>query len=573
MEQNRLDNISWTVAEDYSKPWNEQLFPQMDFYTAALRGAIAKYYCSSTIDAFLNRFVLKQNNRKELLSIAKILLEELVTQKLIGERPGLEEKRELHIRRFYEELPSRKLLLDREIELCYYKWKQGQVPTASPLTWSLVKDILSFQPKKTGDTMEVLHFLKLIYDKYFHICASLPPDEKESYDRFTEKKEHKSAQHISTHPSQLLKEEDLEKFHIGSAEFSEVEQEDASGKIQRDDISSPLLPRKNIYRITQKHYGKEILPRYKVQQMEREISTGIHEKIHLYFSGGEFEEENSYFQSRIEENYKENTAYYNKNFLIYERGIRKLMTTIKNSLLEENEESEIRSDTGNIVAKDLWKYFYLGEEKIFQKKQKCDSKDLYVDILLDSSASQEERKSQVAAECYIIASALTRLKIKTRVLGFNNFYNYLIIQKFRDYHDSEVKNTEIFRYTPSGSNRDGMAIKLMRHLSEQNHDQRRILIILSDGKPNDEIHLNIIGAQSLEGENYVDEQAILDTAKEVLLTKLKKIHTFGVFTGEEEDIEKIKKIYGTDFAYITDLSRFHDIVGIFLKTFSQKILD
>lgn len=569
-DTNRWDNISWTVAENYTLSWNELLFPSLDFYSSALRGAVEKYYSTQTMEEFLRRFALKQNNAKELLTIAQILLEELVSTPLLKQRPGLWEQRDKSIQTFYDTLPSRGLELATELKLAYYQRKKNKVPVAAPLTLQLVEDILRFCPQK-NDTTEVIQFLQHLYDKYFHVSSTLPPDEKKTYETFVQKKKI-DVPHIQQTSSQpLLAEEELEKFNIGSAEFTEVEQEDSDKSRREEDVKTAALPRNDIYHITQKHYGKEVFPRYKVQQWEKEISTGIHQDIHLYFAGGEFAEENSYYAARVEDNFSENMEYYNNNHLTYERGIRKLMVTIQNALLEENENSPVRSNTGQLIAKDLWKYSYLGEDRIFQKVQKWETKDLYVDILLDSSASQDSRKSQVATECYIIASALTRLHIKTRVISFNNFYNYLVLKIYRDYLDSPVKNTEIFRYTPSGSNRDGMAIKLLRHQMEQHRDQRRIIIVLSDGKPNDEIHLNIVGTQDIDGQDYVEETALHDTAKEVLMTKLKDIHIFGVFMGEEEDIGKVKKIYGTDFAYITDVRRFHDVVGIFLKTFAQKM--
>ena len=111
----------------------------------------------------------------------------------------------------------------------------------------------------------------------------------------------------------------------------------------------------------------------------------------------------------------------------------------------------------------------------------------------------------------------------------------------------------------------------MRHLISKNHDSRRFLIILTDGLPFDEIDIGVVGASKTPGENYKDEEAVMDTSKEILLTRLKGINTFGVFTGEESESTNIKKIYGSDYAYISDLARFHKLVGIFLKTYANKI--
>ena len=163
------------------------------------------------------------------------------------------------------------------------------------------------------------------------------------------------------------------------------------------------------------------------------------------------------------------------------------------------------------------------------------------------------------------------MNIKTRVVFYNNFYNYLIVRKVKDYKDSRLKNKDIFYYNPTGSNRDGFAIKYMRYIIDKDYRKRNILIILSDGKPNDEINLGLIGANKVKGQDYVKEDAVKDSAKEILLTKLKGIYTFGVFTGEEEDIKSVKKIYGKDFCYINNINRFHEVVGIFLKTFAEKL--
>ncbi|MDO5715313.1 MAG: hypothetical protein Q4P25_01895 [Tissierellia bacterium] len=567
IDTNRLNNISWTVAEDYSPQWDEILFPNLDRYTAALRGFLHRSFQMELFQDFFQEYVLKLNNRQELLAIARVLFDFLTKEDLLSLRPGVRYFRQKHIETFLETLKHGKITLSLEIEQAYYQLEQGKIPRASQTTRQLLDDIFAFDEK---DSYRVLTFLQFLYDKYFHLEEYLPPDKKIRY-REAKKKPGEILSKKAKSTTRFLEEEDLEKYTIGSAEFTELYQEEEGQRLPEEESKAVTFPDQDIYQIAKKHYGIEKIPRHHVMALERELATGIHEGIHFYFASGEFSDKNSYFSQRIQDNYEENINYYNENFLLYERGIRKLMEIIKNSLLQDNEDEILRSDTGKIVPKDLWKYIYLGERRVFEKVQKFDSKDLYVDILLDSSASQEERKKDIATEGYIIASALTRLKIKTRVWGFNNFYNYLILRKYRDYNDSQIKNTEIFKYTPSGSNRDGLAIRLIRHLMESSRDQRRILIILSDGKPNDEIHLNIVGSRNLEGQDYTDDTAILDSAREVLFTRLRDINLFGVFTGESEDISKVKKIYGTDFAYITDISRFHEVVGIFLKTFAPKI--
>ena len=59
--------------------------------------------------------------------------------------------------------------------------------------------------------------------------------------------------------------------------------------------------------------------------------------------------------------------------------------------------------------------------------------------------------------------------------------------------------------------------------------------------------------------------AIKDTASEVFNIKLNGKHILGVFTGNDEDLEYEKMIYGKDFAYIRRLDRFSSIIGFYFE--------
>ena len=67
-----------------------------------------------------------------------------------------------------------------------------------------------------------------------------------------------------------------------------------------------------------------------------------------------------------------------------------------------------------------------------------------VDVLIDASGSQRSRQGQVALQAFIISEALSNLDIPFRVTSFCTFWDYTILQKFRDYDDSRKKNGRIF---------------------------------------------------------------------------------------------------------------------------------
>lgn len=568
-DENRLKNIFWTLSDFYDFDiFNFSLKPE-DSYEAALLGHASRYFDFYVLDDFFKKYVNLLNNKKDLWEISKLVLENIFSKEMILERPGTLDFKKDHDEEILKNLNRRKIIMTTELKIGYIRKERGQYPKVQRVLEEMLGEIYNF---KERDTFKYLDFLRYIFKKYFHINKDLPHDTEESYEEF--KKEAKSnSTSKKNSPYQrknLLDNTFLERYNIESAEFTFFNDDYRDINVEEDTLVSKPGD-KNIYKALVKRYGIEKIKRHTADRIAQEISTGIHEEIKFFFPVGEFENKSSYYAQEEMGNYSDNLNFYERNKLQNSRAIRELAGVIKNSLLKESEDEILKSTSGKIIPSEIWKTRELNEDRIFEKINRKDSNEIFVDILLDSSASQNERKEILATESYIIAEALTSLNIKTRIFSYNNFYNYLVIKKYRDYNDPRIKNKDIFKYSPSGSNRDGLAIKFMRHLVSKNRDARRFLIVLTDGLPFDEIDIGVVGASKTPGENYKDEEAVMDTSKEVLLTRLKGINTFGVFTGEEAESMNIKKIYGNDYAYITDIARFHKVVGIFLKTYANKI--
>lgn len=568
-DENRLKNIFWTLSDFYDFDiFNFSLKPE-DSYEAALLGHASRYFDFYVLDDFFKKYVNLLNNKKDLWEISKLVLENIFSREMILERPGTLDFKNDHDEEILKNLNRRKIIMTTEIKIGYIRKERGQYPKVQRVLEEMLGEIYNF---KKRDTFKYLDFLRYIFKKYFHINKDLPHDTEESYEEFKkEAKSNSSSKKNSPYQRKnLLDNTFLERYNIESAEFTFFNDDYRDINVEEDALVSKPGD-KNIYKALVKRYGIEKIKRHTADRIAQEISTGIHEEIKFFFPVGEFENKSSYYAQEEMGNYSDNLNFYERNKLQNSRAIRELAGVIKNSLLKESEDEILKSTSGKIIPSEIWKTRELNEDRIFEKINRKDSNEIFVDILLDSSASQNERKEILATESYIIAEALTSLNIKTRIFSYNNFYNYLVIKKYRDYNDPRIKNKDIFKYSPSGSNRDGLAIKFMRHLVSKNRDARRFLIVLTDGLPFDEIDIGVVGASKTPGENYKDEEAVMDTSKEVLLTRLKGINTFGVFTGEEAESMNIKKIYGNDYAYITDIARFHKVVGIFLKTYANKI--
>ena len=233
------------------------------------------------------------------------------------------------------------------------------------------------------------------------------------------------------------------------------------------------------------------------------------------------------------------------------------------TLVQEEIPDCLASDSGKIVANKLWRIDRSKSNKVFVKTLDNNKGNFAVDILIDSSGSQRMNQSKVAIQAYILAQALTLAGIPNRVLGFSSFLHYTVIKRFRDYQSPLTANENIFEYFCSGNNRDGLAIKATCQELLRRPEDNKILIVLSDGRPND---INVGKDQDDDGHSaYCGKAAIEDTAKEIRLARQQGILVLGVFTGNEQDLMAEKLIYGKDFAYIKHINRFSEIVIKYLK--------
>ena len=109
------------------------------------------------------------------------------------------------------------------------------------------------------------------------------------------------------------------------------------------------------------------------------------------------------------------------------------------------------------------------------------------------------------------------------------------MRRFREYDEKAEADWRILEFTSSSSNRDGLALRAAADGLLHRPEENKILIMLSDGRPND-----------------------------VVLNR-PNVKNLGVFAGEEQDLSAERRIFGKDFAYIRTLSTFAHVVGRYLK--------
>jgi cobalamin biosynthesis protein CobT len=311
------------------------------------------------------------------------------------------------------------------------------------------------------------------------------------------------------------------------------------------------------------NFGKTYLSELEEKRMNQLMCRDIHSDCSLYFTEG-------ILKSPVKRNYQYEYAkrLKNKNIWLYhdkhrivKRNISLLTEMLKKSLVIKSENQEILSDRGMIVPSRLWRLGRSSDAQVFKRELKGDSSDFVVDVLIDASGSQMSRQGEVALQAYIISEALSNAELPHRVMSYCTFWDYTILHRFREYDDPRSANENIFNYVTSSNNRDGLAIRAAGYGLLNREEEKKILIILSDGRPYDVI-VNRPNAKNPAP--YHGKYAITDTAAQIRKLRSQGVSVLGVFAGEEKDLATEKKIFGKDFAYIRNITGFSKIVGRYL---------
>ncbi len=312
------------------------------------------------------------------------------------------------------------------------------------------------------------------------------------------------------------------------------------------------------------NYGRSYLSGQEQQRMNRSLCRGAHADCSLYFTDG-------ILSGMVKKNYQseyarrarsENLKAYGHCMRVSRRNVEHLSDTLRRALTARSEREVLPSEFGRIVPVKLWKVGRSRDKKLFERELRKDNSDFAVYVLIDASGSQKRRQSLVALQGFIISEALSIVEIPHQVMGFCTFWDYTVMQRYRDYDDPREANQKIFEFYASSNNRDGLAIRAAADSLMSRPEEHKVLIVLSDGRPND-IIVNRPGSRNPMP--YSGDYAVRDTAAEVRKVRAMGISVLGVFAGEEQDLQAERRIFGRDFAYIRDIMNFSGVVGRYLR--------
>lgn len=574
--ENRIQNLLWTVSGDYGleiRP-DVSLFLRSEsiaLYDGIKQGAFARYYDKECMGLYLVKKVFLQADEGALTLLAQLCIEEAVGERICIERPGVKSMQrqafEDILEQEFEEMPSPGDYLGRLKAAVLRRRLEGSAYRVEKKLQGFLDLVVSSSEAK--DTMELIRVIDQLYN-------SLVDPSFERLHGNLEKVLSVTMKELSDYPwedflTEELYEEALESYaaqltnQITGLEDQAVteEMEENRRKKHRITVVSQEALEK-AYTYVELNYGKTYLSKREEKRMNDLMCRGIHSDCSLYFTEG-------ILKNPVKRNYQFEYAkrLKNKNIWLYhdkhrivKHNIAALTDILKKSLALRSESENVLSDRGTILPSRLWRVGRSSEARVFQRELKADAADFVVDVLIDASGSQMGRQGEVAIQAYIISEALSNVEIPHRVMSFCTFWDYTILHRFREYDAPRSANEDIFNYVTSSNNRDGLAIKTAGYSLLQREEEKKILIVLSDGRPYDMI-VNRPNAKNPKP--YQGKTAVLDTATEVRRLRNLDVSVLGVFAGEEKDLSTEKKIFGKDFAYIRNIRNFSKIVGRYLK--------
>ena len=573
--ENRIRNLLWTVSGDYQldmKP-DVSLFLRskaIALYDGIKQGALARYYDKDMLGLYLVKKIFLQAGENELTFVAQLCIEEAIGDKICEERPGIRDMQRQCMEDILEQefdiLPDLRDIPGRlKVAVLRRRLNNGE--------WHVEKKLQPFMEliERAGNSTDTLELIRVIDELYNRL---MDPD-FESMHGTLEQVLAVTMEDLTEYSwedflSEEMYEEVLESYaeqltnSVSGLENSAVteEMEEKRQKKRSVKVVTPEMLEK-AYTYVELNYGKSYLSEAEEKKINYQMCRGIHSDCSLYFTEG-------ILKNPVKSNYQyeyakrlrnKNIWFYHDKHRIVKHNITVLTETLRKSLVLRSETQTVLSDRGMIVPSRLWRIGRTNDAKLFQQELKGEISDFVVDVLIDASGSQMKRQGDVALQAYIISEALSNVDIPYRVMSFCTFWDYTIMHRFRRYDDPRSENDNIFNYVTSSNNRDGLAIRTAGYDLLQREEEKKIMIILSDGRPYDVI-INRPNAKNPEP--YQGKAAIADTATEVRRLRNLDVSVLGVFAGEEKDLATEKKIFGKDFAYIRDVANFSKIVGRYL---------
>jgi hypothetical protein len=311
-------------------------------------------------------------------------------------------------------------------------------------------------------------------------------------------------------------------------------------------------------------FGALICPPAALERLEHDVCTGAHEGCRLWISDGaaeaapEPDPQLAALARAADEQYRANRAFYEANRRAFEAVAHRLAQSLTDRLHSASTFTEKRRTRGRIEAARAWRLALLDDDHVFARRVPADDPGVAVDLLLDASGSRSDACAAVAAQAYIVGKSLASCGIDVRLWAFSSMRGYTVLRLFNR-STAAAELAHVFRYTASGMNRDGLALRCVGALAPARASDQRLVLMLTDAAPMDDtgmVRENEKGARTVV--DYNGRAAVDDTAQIVRDLRKDGIAVGALFDGEDTFLDNARLVFGNDFMRVRRIERMAD---------------
>jgi len=568
--ENRIKNLLWTVSGDYklNVKLDVESFRKSKYislYDAIKQGAFSKYFDREAFGLYLVKKIFYGADEQPLANLAQLAVDSAVYTKISRERKGVLEIRKKAFEDILEQqFTSLAATYPGQVKMAILQsavqgkaYMQARFQGAADLLATL---------EESYDTMELIRVVDALYNQIVDPHFEQRKGTLEDVLAVTtdELKEFDWKDYLEEEALEQSLENYMDRMTNAVTQMQEQEESEEKKRIQTKTVLIDEEAAAKMYSYIELNYGRSYLSELEQKRINHSLCRGAHADCKLYYTDGILSNmvKKNYQSEYARRSKSENLKVYGHHMRVSRRNVDILTDTLRRALIARNERDVVFSEYGAVVPNKLWKLGRTSDKKLFTRELKKDNSEFVVHVLIDSSGSQRRRQSLVALQGFIISEALSNVGLPHRVMGFCTFWDYTVMQRYRDYDDPREENKRIFEFHSSSNNRDGLAIRAAAASLMERQEENKVLIVLSDGRPND-IIVNRPNAKNPTP--YGGDYAVRDTAAEVRKARAFGISVLGVFAGEEQDLQAERRIFGRDFAYIRDIMNFSNVVGTYLR--------
>ena len=567
--ENRMKNLLWTVSGDYTleAKLNVEAFKHSKYsalYDAVKQGAMAKYFSMDEYSMYLIKKLYYGADETGLMRVSGLCIDMACAEKISVERQGVKNIR----KRAYEEILDKdfaNMQADGKLGKLRFSMLRRELDPSYRVEEKVEKNLEKLHSlKKTSDTMDIIR----VVDDLYNSCVD-PSFLKKHGDlekvlavTMEDLQEFNWQDFLNEDVYENMLERMQDQVTENMTELSDDNKEKKRAGVGRIILNQKSLEKMHSY--IEWNYGKSYLTELEQKQLNHQICYGAHKGCTIYMTEGILKNpvavNNTYVL--VQRSKEINLTTYRQHANVTKRNIEILEATLNRALRARSEKDYTAAQYGLLRPERLWKIGRTKEYQVFDKETKKQNEDFVVELLIDASGSQQKRQNYVALQSFVVSSALSKVGIPHRAMSFCTFWDYTILHRFRDYEAPADADWNLFEFRGSSNNRDGLAIRMATESLMKREEPNKVLIVLSDGRPNDQ---NVNRPNAPNETLYTGDYAVKDTAIEVRRARGLGIAVLGVFMGEEQGLAAERKIFGKDFAYIKNIANFSNVVGTYLR--------